>query len=101
MEPTTKSLPANAYVPLKEGETYTSFVPADKVIPEVTTRSVVIGVIMAGLFLFFACSPGPGGGQGFEGATPIAVPPGGTGRLLSPRSPHPRKLTFSLPRSAP
>jgi len=86
MEPTTKSLPANAYVPLKEGETYTPLVPADKVIPEVTTRSVVIGVVMAVLFSFAACYLGLVAGQVFEAAIPIAILAVGMAGLYARRS---------------
>ena len=86
MEPTTKSLPQNAYTPLKEGENYTPFVPADKVIPEVTTRSVVIGVIMAVLFSFAACYLGLVAGQVFEAAIPIAILAVGLAGVFARRS---------------
>jgi uncharacterized oligopeptide transporter (OPT) family protein len=43
-------LPANAYKPLGPGETYRPYVPASSMIPEITVRSVGIGILMAGTF---------------------------------------------------
>jgi putative OPT family oligopeptide transporter len=68
-----KGIPANAYTPLKPGEKYIPFVPAGKSIPEVTRRSVGIGVLMAVLFSFSACYLGLVAGQVFEAAIPIAI----------------------------
>jgi putative OPT family oligopeptide transporter len=68
-----QGIPANAYTPLKPGETYVPFVPAGKTIPEVTRRSVIIGVLMAVLFSFSACYLGLVAGQVFEAAIPIAI----------------------------
>ena len=73
MEQQVKGLPSNAYTPLKEGEVYDPYVPTKNVIPEVTTRSVFIGVIMAVLFSFAACYLGLVAGQVFEAAIPIAI----------------------------
>ena len=86
MEPETKSLPANAYVPLKEGEVYQPYVPADKTIPEVTSRSVIIGVAMAILFSFAACYLGLVAGQVFEAAIPIAILAVGMAGMFARRS---------------
>jgi acyl-CoA reductase-like NAD-dependent aldehyde dehydrogenase len=49
MEHTTeiKGLPPNAYTELGPGETYEPIIPADKPVAEITTRSVILGVIMA------------------------------------------------------
>jgi len=68
-----KVLPENAYRPLKKGEVYTPFIPADKSVYEVTLRSVLTGVIMAVLFSFSACYLGLVAGQVFEAAIPIAI----------------------------
>ena len=43
----SKVLPTNAFRELQPGETYTPVVPADQSPPEVTTRSVLVGLIMA------------------------------------------------------
>ena len=50
MEPTSRTLPENAYRPLKPGETYNPIVPAGKPEPEFTTRSLIMGVVMAAVF---------------------------------------------------
>lgn len=70
---TSKGLPSNAFTALKEGEKYAPYVPASKVISEVTTRSVTWGVIMAILFSFGAAYLGLKIGQVFEAAIPIAI----------------------------
>jgi len=66
-------LPDNAYVPLKEGEKYKPIVPANVTIPEITTRSVIAGLIMAVIFSFAAAYLGMKVGQVFEAAIPIAI----------------------------
>ena len=52
MEPTKGEtrLPPNAYKVLGPGETYTPYVPSDRIIPETTLRAVIIGIIMTVLF---------------------------------------------------
>lgn len=66
-------LPKNAYKVLEPGETYTPYVPADRSIPEITARSVTVGVIMAVLFTAAAAYLGLKIGQVFEAAIPIAI----------------------------
>jgi len=66
-------LPPNAYTPLKAGERYVPFIPASQVIPEITVRSVIWGVIMAIIFSFGAAYLGLKIGQVFEAAIPIAI----------------------------
>lgn len=78
-----KGLPANAYKPLKEGEQYVSFIPADQVIPEITVRSVVTGMIMAALFTFATAYSGLKAGQVFEAAIPIAILAVGLGKVFA------------------
>ena len=41
-----RGLPENAYRPLREGEKYEPLVPAGKPVPEVSTRSVLLGLAM-------------------------------------------------------
>ena len=66
-------LPANAYKPLGPGETYRPYVPADQFIPEITVRSVIMGICMAALFTAAAAYLGLKIGQVFEAAIPIAI----------------------------
>jgi putative OPT family oligopeptide transporter len=81
-----RGLPENAYTSLKQGEEYIPFIPAGKTIPEVTLRSVLIGVLMAILFSFAACYLGLVAGQVFEAAIPIAILAVGMAGLYSRRS---------------
>ncbi|HPQ81040.1 MAG TPA: oligopeptide transporter, OPT family [bacterium] len=74
MEHVGKSgLPANAYVELKPGENYTPIVPAKELIPEITFRSIFIGILMAILFSGAAAFLGLKIAQVFEAAIPIAI----------------------------
>jgi len=81
-----QGLPKNAYTPLEEGEKYVPYIPAEKKIPEITTRSVIIGVIMAIVFSFAACYLGLVAGQVFEAAIPIAILAVGLAGLYTRRS---------------
>ena len=47
-------LPANAYTELKPGEKYIPFIPPEKIIPEVTSRSILWGIFWAVVFSFSA-----------------------------------------------
>ncbi|MBN2070264.1 MAG: oligopeptide transporter, OPT family [Candidatus Krumholzibacteriota bacterium] len=69
----TKRLPENAYKVLKPGEEYTPYIPAGKIIPEITVRSVLIGLFMAVIFTAAAAFLGLKVGQVFEAAIPIAI----------------------------
>ncbi|MCO4770613.1 MAG: oligopeptide transporter, OPT family [Deltaproteobacteria bacterium] len=44
------TLPAAAYKPTPEGETYTPVIPADQVLPELTFKAVFVGVLVGVLF---------------------------------------------------
>ncbi len=83
-----KGLAANAYTPLKPDEKYEPYVPASQTIPEVTTRSIVWGLVMAIVFSFGAAYLGLKIGQVFEAAIPIAILAIGLSRL------YPRKNTI-------
>ncbi len=74
-------LPANAYTPLKPGEKYIPFIPADQHPPEVTVRSVSWGVIMALIFTAATAYLGLKIGQVFEAAIPIAILAVGLGAM--------------------
>ena len=73
LEPTTKSLPESAYRELKPGEVYPPVMPANKIFPEVTTWSLVMGLIMAVIFSAAAAYSGLKIGQVFEAAIPISI----------------------------
>jgi len=72
-EPTTKSLPENAYRELKDGEKYTPVMPSHQIFPEVTTWSLVMGLLMAVVFSAAAAYSGLKIGQVFEAAIPISI----------------------------
>jgi len=88
MEPTTRSLPENAYRKLQPGETYQPIVPASSTMAQWTPRSVVLGLIMAIVFSAAAAFLGLKVGQVFEAAIPIAILAVGIGVAL------PRKSTI-------
>ncbi len=68
-----KGLPENAYRKLKPGEEYTPVVPADKLVPELTTYSLLWGLFYAVLFSAAAAYLGLKIGQVFEAAIPITI----------------------------
>jgi len=67
------SLPENAYRELKPGEEYKPVMPANKVFPEVTTWSVMWGLVMAVIFSAAAAYSGLKIGQVLEAAIPISI----------------------------
>jgi len=67
------SLPENAYRELKPGESYTPMVPAQARVPELTTRSVVVGLLMNVIFSAAATFVALKVGQGIETAIPISI----------------------------
>ncbi len=68
-----KGLPGNAYSELKPGEEYKPVMPANKAVPEVNLRSVLLGLLMAVIFSAAAAYLGLKIGQVFEAAIPIAI----------------------------
>ena len=68
-----KGLPENAYTELNPGEEYTPVMPPFKHVPEVSTYSVLWGIIMAVIFSAAAAYLGLKIGQVFEAAIPIAI----------------------------
>lgn len=82
----TGKLPANAYTVLEPGEEYIPYVPTDRTIPEITTRSVTLGLFMAVLFTAAAAYLGLKIGQVFEAAIPISILAVGIGGLFTRRS---------------
>ena len=76
------SLPDNAYRELKPGEVYKPIMLANSKPREVTTYSVVFGIIMAIVFSAAAAYLGLKVGQVFEAAIPIAIIAVGCGNLM-------------------
>ena len=67
------TLPENAHRELKKGEKYQPLLSPDKNYPEVTLRSVSIGLVMTIIFSAAAAYLGLKIGQVFEAAIPIAI----------------------------
>jgi putative OPT family oligopeptide transporter len=67
------TLPENAYRELAPGEVYEPIVPSAAVVPEITTRSIVFGLLMTALFSAAAAFISLKLGQGIESAIPIAI----------------------------
>ena len=82
-----KGLPENAYKELKPGEEYKPLMPASTTPQEITTYSVVMGLLMAVLFSAAAAYLGLKIGQVFEAAIPIAIIAVGVSTLLKIKSP--------------
>ena len=72
-EQEVKGMPEGAYEILPAGKEYAPYIAADTVIPEVTARSVILGLIMAVVFSAAAAFLGLKIGQVFEAAIPIAI----------------------------
>ena len=66
-------LPDNAYLELKPGEEYQPVMSPLKIVPEVSTYSIIWGLIMAVVFSAAAAYLGLKIGQVFEAAIPIAI----------------------------
>ena len=81
-----KSLPANAYVPLKQGEVYVPVVPTTMNLPEVTWRAVLWGTLLCVLFSLASAYSTLKVGQGMEAAIPISVLAIGLARMYKRRS---------------
>ncbi len=82
----TKSLPANAYQPLKEGEVYVPLVPPDMSLPEVTWRAVIWGTLLCIVFSVASAYSALKVGQGMEAAIPISILAIGLARVYKRRS---------------
>lgn len=66
-------LPENAYRELRPGESYEPMVSARADLPEVTTRSIVFGIVMNVVFAMAATYLALKAGQGIETAIPISI----------------------------
>ncbi|HXV14890.1 MAG TPA: oligopeptide transporter, OPT family [Candidatus Krumholzibacteria bacterium] len=82
----TKSLPENAYKPLKPGEAYHPVIPAGTQVPEVTFRSVFWGTFLCVIFTIASVYSGLKVGQVMEAAIPISILAIGLARMYPRRS---------------
>ena len=82
----TKSLPANAYTPLAESETYCPIVPASASERELTWRSVLWGTFLCVIFTVASAYSGLKVGQVMEAAIPISILAIGLARVYARRS---------------
>ena len=84
--PATKSLPENAYVELKPGETYAPMVPSAQTPPEATWRAIGWGIFLCVIFTVASAYSGLKVGQVMEAAIPISILAIGLARLFARRS---------------
>src|ERR1035438_7355790 len=82
----TKSLPENAYNPLKPGELYPPIVAPGAHVPELTPRSIGWGVFLCVVFTIASAYSGLKVGQVMESAIPISILAIGLARLYPRRS---------------
>ncbi len=82
----TQSLPANAYEPLGEHETYQPVVPASARMPELTLRSITWGILFCVVFSVASAYSGLKVGQVMEAAIPISILTIGLARMFRRRS---------------
>lgn len=66
-------LPESAYRELKPGEKYVPMVPPEVTVPEITTRSIIFGIVMNIFFAMAATLLALKIGQGIETAIPISI----------------------------
>jgi putative OPT family oligopeptide transporter len=85
-ESSTKSLPENAYRPLRSGETYQPYVPTSATLPEATPRAILWGVLLTALFTVASAYSGLKVGQVMEAAIPISILAIGLARVYRRRS---------------
>jgi putative OPT family oligopeptide transporter len=82
----TKSLPENAYEPLKPGEVYQPMVPAEQQPPEATGRAIGWGLFLCVIFTVASAYSGLKVGQVMEAAIPISILAIGLARVYQRRS---------------
>jgi putative OPT family oligopeptide transporter len=81
-----KSLPVNAYQPLKPGESYPPIVPAEAKVPELTLRSISWGIVFCLIFTVASAYSGLKVGQVMESAIPVSILAIGMARAYKSRS---------------
>ncbi len=82
----TKSLPANAYQPLKPGESYPPIIPSEAKVPELTLRSILWGIVFCVIFTVASAYSGLKVGQVMETAIPVSILAIGLARTYKRRS---------------
>lgn len=82
----TRSLPENAYAPLKPGETYQPLVSASQAPPELTWRAAFWGLFLCVIFTIASSYSTLKVGQGMETAIPISILSIGLARIYRRRS---------------
>jgi putative OPT family oligopeptide transporter len=82
----TKSLPANAYQSLKDGELYIPLVPPTAAPPEATWRAILWGTLLCVIFSVASAYSALKVGQGMEAAIPISILAIGLARVYQRRS---------------
>ncbi len=85
-EQETKSLPENAYQPLKPGETYSPIIQAGMQVPELTARAILWGVFLCVVFTVASAYSTLKVGQGMEAAIPVSILAIGLARVYRRRS---------------
>jgi putative OPT family oligopeptide transporter len=80
-----KSLPENAYTPLKNGEAYNPIVPASVSLPQTTPRAVGWGILLCVIFTIASAYSGLKVGQVMEAAIPISILAIGLARMYRRR----------------
>lgn len=80
------ALPENAYTELKAGERYVPIIHAESGVPEVTSRSVIFGILMIVVFSAAAAYIALKLGQGIETAIPISILAVGFSALVKRKS---------------
>ncbi len=80
------SLPENAYLPLKPGESYHPVVSPRAIQPELTLRAIFWGVLFCVIFSVASAYSGLKVGQGMEAAIPISILTIGLARMFTRRS---------------
>jgi putative OPT family oligopeptide transporter len=81
-----QGLPENARRPLREGERYIPVVPDETGVPEVTARSVTMGLVFCAIFSMAAAYLALKVGQGIEAAIPISILTIGISRVFARRN---------------
>ncbi|MDX1997735.1 MAG: oligopeptide transporter, OPT family [Thermoanaerobaculia bacterium] len=84
--PETKSLPENAYRPLKDGERYEPLVPATARVEEGSWRAIAWGLFLCVVFTVASAYSGLKVGQVMEASIPISILAIGLARVYGRRS---------------
>ena len=95
-----KGMPEGAFEVMPAGKEYAPYISSDSIIPEVSSRSIILGLIMAVVFSAAAAFLGLKIGQVFEAAIPIAIIAVGVSPFSKGRTPSWR-MSSSSPSAVP